>query len=43
MKKKIKVEANVIMTVWVSEDINHNQDIEEVEEVVEIIDWEEKK
>lgn len=43
MKKKIKVVANVEMIVWVSEDIQGNQDIEDIEEVTEIKDWEEKK
>ena len=42
MKKKIKVTASIEMTVWVSEDIHGNQEIEEVEEVTEINDWEEK-
>lgn len=43
MKKKIKVVANVEMIVWVSEDIQGNQDIEDIEEVTEIKDWEEKR
>ena len=43
MKKKIKVIANVEMIVWVNEDIRGNQDIEDIEEVTEINDWEEKK
>jgi hypothetical protein len=43
MKKKIKVIANVEMIVWVNEDIQGNQEIEDIEEVTEINDWEEKK
>lgn len=45
MKKKIRVIANVEMLVWVSEDIQGNQDIEDIEdieEITEIFDWEKK-
>ena len=40
MKKKIKVVANVEMIVWVSEDIQGKQDIEDIEEVTEIAMYE---
>jgi len=42
VKKKIKVEATVIATVWVDEDINGNQEITDFEEIEEVIDFEEK-
>lgn len=42
MKKKIKVIANVEMLVWVNEDVQGNQEIEDIEEITEINDWEEK-
>lgn len=43
MKKKITVTASVIMNVWVSEDMQGNQEIEDIEDVEEVLDWEEKK
>lgn len=43
MKRKIKVIANVEMTVWINKDIQGNQEIEDIEEVTEINDWEEKQ
>lgn len=38
MKKKIKVIANVEMLVWVNEDVQGNQEIEDIEEITEIND-----
>lgn len=42
-KKKIKANIDVIMTVWINEDINGNKEIEdyeEIEEIREINEWE---
>jgi hypothetical protein len=43
-KTNIKANINVIMTVWINEDINGNkeiEDIEEVQDIREINEWEE--
>ena len=41
MKKyKAKVSANVEMIVWISESLNGDQEIDDVEEVTEIKDFE---
>jgi hypothetical protein len=42
-KKKVKANIDVIMTVWINEDITGNKEIEGVEEVDDIRDineWE---
>jgi hypothetical protein len=42
-KQKVKANIDVIMTVWVNEDVNGNKEIEDVEDIAdirEINDWE---
>lgn len=40
MKRKMKVKMSCTATVYVNEDVNGNQEIEEVEEVTDIDEFE---
>lgn len=41
MKYKAKVYANVVMTVWIDENVNnHDKEIADIDEVTEILDFE---
>ena len=42
MRYKAKIKAEVEMTVWIHEDVNGNQEIEHIEEVDEINEYEVK-
>lgn len=42
MKRKATVEMTCIATVWVNESVNGDIEIEDVEDVREILDFEEK-
>lgn len=42
MKRKATVEMTCIATVWVNEDVQGNIEIEDIEDIREILDYEEK-
>lgn len=40
MKKKVKVKATIIAEVWIHEDIQGNQEIEEFEDIQDTLEFE---
>ena len=40
MKKKVKVKTTVIACVWINEDVQGNQEIEDFEDIEDILEFE---
>jgi hypothetical protein len=40
MKKKVKVKATVIAEVWINEDVQGNQEIEDFEDIQDTLEFE---
>ena len=40
MKRKVKVEATIIAYVWMNEDVQGNQEIEDFEDIEDILEFE---
>lgn len=40
MKKKVKVKATIISEVWIHEDVQGNQEIEEYDDILDTLEFE---